>query len=307
MRDSIVVIGSLNYDFILKLPHFPQKGETVLANEVAFSAGGKGANQAVQAAKLGVPTYMVGCTGKDHYGDELIVTAQKYHLNTNYVRRVEEPTGMGFVNAVEDGSVFAGILKGANFAVTKEDVDHAEDILSEAALVILQMEIPQDVNEYAIKKAKQCGAKVLLNAAPAAPISEEALKGLDILVVNEVEAGFYLGEDIANEELAREGARKLNKRYGCDVIITLGKLGSVVCDQGQITFIPSKKVNAIETTGAGDSFIGGLGYSLLQGMSLTAACEFATCCSAITVCRLGAQDSMGTLEEVNEFICNYKE
>ncbi len=312
MRNKIVVIGSLNYDIILKLPHFPKTGENVLANEAAFSAGGKGANQAVQAAKLGVPTYMVGCVGTDSHGDELIASAKKYNLNVDHVRRVDEVTGMGVVNAIEDGSVFAGIVKGANFAVTRADVDEAEDLLREAAIVILQMEIPQDVNEYAIKKAKKCGAKVLLNAAPAAPISEDSLKEVDILVVNEVEAGFYLGRDIVGEgldtkEMGLSGAKELNSRYGCNVIITLGSLGSVVCESGEAVFLPSKKVKAIETTGAGDSFIGGVGYSLMQGMSLTAACEFATCCSAITVCRLGAQDSMGTLEEVKDFIHNYRD
>ena len=312
MRDKIVVIGSLNYDIILKLPHFPKKGEKVLANEAAFAAGGKGANQAVQAAKLGVPTYMVGCVGKDSHGDDLIASAKKYNLNVDHVRRVDEVTGMGVVNAIEDGSVFAGIVKGANFAMTNSDVDEAEDLLREAAIVILQMEIPQDVNEYAIKMAKKCGAKVLMNAAPAAPISEDSLKQLDILVVNEVEAGFYLGRDIVGEgldtkEMGLSGAKELWQRYGCNVIITLGSLGSVVCENGEAVFLPSKKVKAIETTGAGDSFIGGVGYSLMQGMSLTAACEFATCCSAITVCRLGAQDSMGTLEEVKEFIQNYRD
>ncbi|MDO4977273.1 MAG: ribokinase [Eubacteriales bacterium] len=304
MRNKIVVIGSLNYDTFVQLPHFPKPGENVLADGVAFGCGGKGANQAVQAAKLGVDAYMVGCVGNDQYGDALIESAQKYGLNTDHIRRVDAPTGMGFVNVIEDGSVFAGILKGANFEVTKEDVDQAEALLMQASTVILQMEIPQDVNEYAIEKAKECGAKVIMNAAPAAPISEKALKSLDILVVNEVEAGFYLGKDITDSELAKAGAKELKERYGCDVIITLGKLGSVVNDQNEINFIPSKKVKAVETTGAGDSFIGGVGYALLQGMSLTAACEFATCCSAITVCGVGAQNSMPTFNQVKKFIEN---
>ena len=302
MRDKIIVIGSLNYDIILKLPRLPQCGETLPAHSATFSAGGKGANQAVQASKLGVDTYMVGCVGTDSHGDYLLETAKKYHLNTDYIRRVEEPSGMGIVNTMEDGSVFATIVKGANFAMKKEDVDRAEELLKEAAIVILQMEIPQDINEYAIDKAKECGAKVLMNAAPAAPISDEYLRKCDILVVNEVEAGYYLGKEITNEEQAREGAKLFHERYGSDIIITLGKLGSVVCENGEISFLPSKKVDAIETTGAGDSFIGGVGYSLLNGMTLTQACRFATCCSAITVCRLGAQDSMATLDEVDEFI-----
>ncbi|MGN0509969.1 MAG: PfkB family carbohydrate kinase [Lachnospiraceae bacterium] len=205
---------------------------------------------------------------------------------------------MGIVNAVQDGSVFACIVRGANFAITKQEIDNAEALMKEAELVILQMEIQQSINEYAIKKAKQCGCKVLLNAAPAEKMSEQSLKQCDIIVVNEVEAGFYLEKEIKDVEQAKEGAEKLAQKYNADIIITLGKAGSVVSEKGKIKFIPSKKVNAVETTGAGDSFIGGVGYALMQGKNLTEACEFATCCSAVTVCRPGAQPSMPTLDEV---------
>lgn len=298
MRDKIAVIGSLNYDIILKIPRLPECGETLPASDAAFSAGGKGANQAVQAAKLGVKTYMIGCVGEDAHGAYLLQSAHRYGLDTTYIRKVSDPTGMGVVNAIEDGSVFACIVRGANFAVSKEDIDAAEAVLKETAIVILQMEIPQEINEYAIEKAKECGCKVLLNAAPAEEIPEEYLKKCDIIVVNEVEAAFYLKEEMDTVEKAKQGAARMASNYGADIIMTLGKAGSVVSDNEKVTFIPSKKVNAIETTGAGDSFIGGVGYALMQNMSLTEACEFATRCSAITVCRLGAQDSMPTLEEV---------
>lgn len=298
MRDKITVIGSLNYDVILKISRLPKAGETLPAESAACSAGGKGANQAVQAAKLGVRTCMVGCVGDDAHGDYLLQTAGKYGLDTSYVRRTNVPTGMGVVNAVEDGSVFACIARGANFAVTRADIDAAESVLRESAIVILQMEIPQEVNEYAIEKAKALGCKVLLNAAPAAEIPERYLRMCDILVVNEVEAAFYLKQELTDVEQAKEGAAKLAEDYGCDVIVTLGKAGSVVSEEGSVSFIPSREVRAIETTGAGDSFIGGVGYALMEGMSLTEACAFATACSAVTVCRLGAQDSMPTLEEV---------
>lgn len=301
MRNKIVVIGSLNYDIILKCSRLPKEGETMPVDGAAFSAGGKGANQAVQAAKLGIETYMVGCVGKDAHGKDLILSAKKFGLDTTYLKEVEEPTGLGVVNALTDGSVHASIVRGANFAITKADIDAAENIMKEAEIVILQMEIPMEINQYAIDKAKSCGCKVLLNAAPATRIQEEYLKKCDILVVNEVEAAFYLGRAIENEEQAKEGAVKLADSLGTDVIITLGSAGSVVSDHKKVTFIPSKKVDAIESTGAGDSFIGGVGYALIQGMNLTQACEFATCCSAITVCRLGAQDSMPTLEEVRSF------
>lgn len=300
MKDKIVVIGSLNYDIILKLSRMPKCGETFHADGVTCSAGGKGANQAVQAAKLGCQVYMVGAVGKDSNGAFLLETARKYGVDTRYVAQVEEATGMGVVQAVQDGSVFASIVRGANFAVTKEHIDAAEPVLREAALVILQMEIPQQINEYAIDKARALGCKVLMNAAPAAPIPEEYLKKLDILVVNEVEAGFYLNETVDTAEKGSDGARRLSERYGCDVVLTMGKAGAAICDGGTVSFVPAKKVNAIETTGAGDSFIGAIGYALLQGKTLTEASAFATACSAITVCRMGAQPSMPTLAEVQQ-------
>lgn len=299
MRDKIVVIGSLNYDIILKSSRLPERGETMPVDNAAFSAGGKGANQAVQAAKLGVPTYMVGCVGKDAQGSYLLQTANIYGVNTEHVKIIPDvPSGMGVISALEDGSVYASIVRGANYAVTKEDIDAAEPLLRQAAIVILQMEIPPEINIYAIQKAKACGCKVLLNAAPAMEIPECYLQMCDILVVNEVEAAFYLNSELDSIDLAKAGAQKLSDRYGADIIITLGKAGAVVSDGGELAFIPAKKVEAIETTGAGDSFIGGVGYALMQDMTLTEACKFATACSAITVCRLGAQNSMPTLDEI---------
>lgn len=303
MRDKIVVIGSLNYDIILKSSRLPERGETMPVDNAAFSAGGKGANQAVQAAKLGVPTYMVGCVGEDAHGSFLLQTANTYGVNTGHVKTIPGvPSGMGVISALEDGSVFASIVRGANYAVTKEHIDAAESLMQEAEIVILQMEIPLEINVYAIQKAKACGCRVLLNAAPAMDIPEQYLKMCDIIVVNEVEAAFYLNTDLATVEQAKAGAARLATRYGADIIVTLGKAGSVVSDQGKLTFIPAQEVKAIETTGAGDSFIGGVGYALIQNMTLTEACKFATACSAITVCRLGAQNSMPTLEEIQNSI-----
>lgn len=303
MRDKIVVIGSLNYDIILKSSRLPERGETMPVNNASFSAGGKGANQAVQAAKLGVPAYLVGCVGEDAQGAYLLQTASTYGVNTERVSMVSDvSSGMGVISALDDGSVFASIVRGANYAVTKEHIDAAESLLREAAIVILQMEIPTEINAYAIQKAKACGCKVILNAAPAMEMPERYLQMCDIIVVNEVEAAFYLKTELSSIDEAKIGAAKLADSYDADIIITLGKAGAVVSDGGNITFLPAKEVKAIETTGAGDSFIGGVGYALMEGMSLTDACKFATACSAITVCRLGAQDSMPVLSEVQSSI-----
>lgn len=298
MRDKIIVIGSLNYDIILKLAKLPDLGETLPANDVAFSAGGKGANQAVQAAKLGVKTYMAGCVGTDAMGSFLLETAERYGVDTTHIRRVGAPSGMGIVNAMNDGGVFATIVRGANFEITKEDIDRIAPLMDEAGLLILQMEIPQDINRYAIDCAKEHGCRILLNAAPAAALEEEYLRKCDILVVNEVEASFYANTLIDTMDGAQKEAGRMAEKYGGTVIITMGKDGAVVSDGERSEQIPSKKVKAIETTGAGDSFIGGIGYALMEGMDIFEACRFATKCSAVTVCRLGAQPSMPTLDEL---------
>lgn len=298
MNKKITVIGSLNYDVILKIPRLPFKGETLTANGATFSAGGKGANQAVQAAKLKTPTYMVGCVGTDASADFLVNTAKEYGVNVDYIRKVPGSSGMGVINAVEDGSVYACIVRGANFEVTKEDVDNAMPILKESGVCILQNEIPVEIIAYAIDKAKEAGCTVVLNAAPAIELPEECLSKVDILVVNEVEAEFYCHEKIDSVEKAKKEIKKMAEKYNNNVIFTLGKDGAVAYENGTIEFIPAMKVDAIETTGAGDSYIGAVSHSIIEGKSLIEACKFATKCSAITVCRMGAQPSMPTLEDV---------
>lgn len=298
MNKKITVIGSLNYDVILKIPRLPFKGETLTVNGATFSAGGKGANQAVQAAKLKTPTYMVGCVGTDASADFLVNTAKEYGVNVDYIRKVPGSSGMGVINAVEDGSVYACIVRGANFEVTKEDVDNAMPILKESGVCILQNEIPVEIIAYAIDKAKEAGCTVVLNAAPAIELPEECLSKVDILVVNEVEAEFYCHEKIDSVEKAKTEIKKMAEKYNNNVIFTLGKDGAVAYENGTIEFIPAMKVDAIETTGAGDSYIGAVSHSIIEGKSLIEACKFATKCSAITVCRMGAQPSMPTLEDV---------
>ena len=298
MNKKITVIGSLNYDVILKIPRLPFKGETLTATGATFSAGGKGANQAVQAAKLKTPTYMVGCVGTDASADFLVNTAKEYGVNVDYIRKVPGSSGMGVINAVEDGSVYACIVRGANFEVTKEDVDNAMPILKESGVCILQNEIPVEIIAYAIDKAKEAGCIVVLNAAPAIELPEECLSKVDILVVNEVEAEFYCHEKIDSVEKAKTEIKKMAEKYNNNVIFTLGKDGAVAYENGTIEFIPAMKVDAIETTGAGDSYIGAVSHSIIEGKSLIEACKFATKCSAITVCRMGAQPSMPTLEDV---------
>ena len=288
MEKNIVVVGSMNQDIIMKIARMPDLGESMMVDECILAAGGKGCNQAVQASKLGANVSMVGAVGKDAMGDFLLSEAEKYHVNISNVRKTNVATGMGDAHVLPDGSLFCTVVKG-------------EVLLRKANIVILQNEIPEEVDYYVIDKAREWGYKIIYNAAPAREMKRQYIAKCDIVVVNEVEAGFYCGTAIDHEEKAKAEALRLCREMGNDWIFTLGAAGSVVASGEKAIFIPSYKVKAVESLGAGDSYIGALSYALLSGMSLFEGCRFATSCSALTVMSYGAQPAMPTLEEVEAF------
>ena len=290
----------MNYDIILKVKRMPREGETMTCESASTSAGGKGANQAVQAAKLGVKTFMVGAVGADNMGDYLRDEAENYGLDISHVKRSWTSTGMGCVHALEDGRVFATINRGANYDLTISDIDSAEDLFKSSKILILQNEIPHDVNIYAADLARRYGLKVLYNAAPAFPEKKDLLPKADVVIVNEGEASDYLGVKIASVEDAEREGLKASGEMGNSWIITMGSHGSVICAEGRTEIVRPFKVDAVETTGAGDSYIGGLAYAFTRGMDIFSAAKFATKCSAITVCGIGAQPSMPTLAQITE-------
>ena len=300
MLNKVVVIGSLNYDVCLKLESLPEEGETNFADSVEYCSGGKGANQAVQAAKLGLPVYMAGCIGEDDSGTFLKNTVEGYGVHTDYLKRVPGNSGMSVAQSLYDGGIRASVVRGANDKVTRDDIDALADAITPETIVVFQLEIPLDTIFYAIDVCREKGAYIILNGAPAAAVPEETLKKLDLFIVNEVEASFYGNTRIDSAEKAEEEIVKMSDRLGVDCIFTLGKAGSVVCSKGRTEMVPSLKVQAVESTGAGDSFIGGLCYGLVNGMDLFTASRFATCCSAKTVCKTGGQPAMPTLEEAME-------
>ena len=300
IKKQITVIGSLNYDMILKVKRLPYEGETMAAEGVSMAAGGKGSNQAAQAAKLGIPTYLIGAVGNDSMGEFLIAEAKKYGIITDRIKVVEGSSGLGIVNALEDGSVHATIVRGANYQLTKEDIDKNMDLLESSGVIILQNEILPETNKYVMEIARDLDCKVILNAAPAEELDQEHLAMCDIVVVNEVEASFYCGREIKDMNSAMD-AITISRELGNTWVFTLGSQGSLVASGERCEFIPSHHVKAIETTGAGDSYIGALGYALCEGMDAFNGGRFSTCCSAITVCGIGAQQSMPTLEQVKAF------
>lgn len=297
-EEYISVIGSLNYDILMKQKRLPLKGETYTADGVSYEGGGKGANQAVQCSKLGVPTYLFGKVGNDSFGDALIGKITQYGVRAGYLERSTKDTGLGIVHVLEDGAVYASVITGANYDIRIEDIEKAENIIYKSKIIILQMEIPINVVENIIYKAKSHGVYVILNAAPAKDISKEALRKVDCLVVNEMEASYYIGEEIYDEETAIKYACKLTGLTNGVVIITLGKNGSILCHEKSRIPIPSVTVEAVESTGAGDSYIGAFAYSKFIGRTDEEACRFAAKAAAMTVTKVGAQGAMPYLDEL---------
>lgn len=295
---KVAVIGSLNYDIVLKQERLPEIGETITVDGVEFCAGGKGANQAVQCAKLCLETYMIGNVGNDHFGSKLIDSLKKYNVKTDYIGLAETHTGLGIVNSFPDGRLLSTISTGANYSLTIEDIERAETIIKECQIVILQLEIPREVVEFSIKLAKKHNCYVIVNAAPSYNLSEEAIELIDCFVVNEAEASFYADQEISTVESAVQACESLFKKIGDLLIITLGEKGSILYD-GKNTFcFPPEKVNVVETTGAGDSYIGAIVYGLLNGLSKEEMGKFASKVSSKTVTKIGGQDAMPHLEEV---------
>lgn len=298
-----VIIGSLNYDIILKQKRLPKIGETFVADSITMCGGGKGANQAVQLSKLGGKAFMAGCVGNDKFGEELLSNLQKHNVNTDNVKLSEKNnTGMGIVNVFDDGKLIATITRGANYDITNSDIDKIKNDIISAQIIILQMEIPIEVIEYVINLASKHDVYIILNAAPACEIKEEVLSKVNCLVVNETEASFYLNKEINDVKSSIENCEELYGKIKDLLIITLGENGSLLYDGKEKLHIKARKAEVTETTGAGDSFIGAFAYKLLNDSSYKEAAEFASLVSSITVTKIGAQDSMPTYEEVKKFL-----
>jgi ribokinase len=304
MQAKVLVIGSLNYDIIFQIDHAHAIGENIIADKVNIASGGKGANQAVQCAKLGLETYMAGCIGNDEAGNFLYKNLEKYGVKTNYLKKASCSSGMSAVNALPEGKVYATISRGANDKIKLEDIEEIAPFMDQCGIVILQLEIPVPIVVQAVKLAKENNCVVILNAAPAFSIPESIISMTGVFVVNEVEAGFYAGVPINSLDVAKQQAKRIAEEYGCKTVFTLGKDGAVVSDGHHTARVPAIDVPAIETTGAGDSFIGGIAYGLINSFDVFEAAKFASYCSAVTIGSVGAQSSMPNLAQIDKLLKN---
>lgn len=297
----IYVLGSINMDMVARVPHMPVGGETLTADKYYVNPGGKGANQAVAIAKLGGKVAMIGKVGSDETGDALKNNLKAMGVDESMVTRADVPSGIAMI-IVEGGENRIILYKGANHSVTKADVDEGLKNAKSGDALVMQLEIPLETVTYAAAVAKQKGMLVLLNPAPAVPLGEELLKNVDIIAPNETETEILTGVGLDSDVHIALAVKKLYRLGVKRVIITMGSRGSIVAEGQTITPVEPRKVKAVDTTSAGDTFVGATVLRYLDGDTLEDAARFASVASSITVTREGAAQSIPTLDEVKKVI-----
>ncbi|QQE79935.1 ribokinase [Alicyclobacillus sp. SO9] len=298
---KIVVVGSINMDVVNQVKHHPQIGETVHGIATAYSAGGKGANQAVAAAKSGAQVTMLGAVGSDGFGQDLLGGLAEYGIHTAEIQVKNGTSGLAFITVSEAGENSIILSAGANGRLEVEDVKHARSTLQDADILLLQNEIPWDTTRFAMEFAHRYNVKVYLNPAPAMELPQEVYPWIDTLIVNESEASMLTGKPVHSVADARQAAQVFIEYGVSAAVVTLGASGSLYLNQiGTEVQTPSFPVKAVDTTAAGDTFIGALASR--ADSDIGAALRYATAAAALTVAKQGAQTSIPSLHEVEKFI-----
>lgn len=297
----IIVIGSSNTDMVVRSEHLPRPGESVVGGGFMMAGGGKGANQAVAVARMGHRVIFAAALGDDMFGDAALSGYQRFGIDTSFIVRKDTPSGVALIMVDSEGQNSISVALGANNALTIDDVLPALEQIDAGDIVLLQLEIPMATIEAVVAIASAKGAKVILNPAPAATVSENILSKLYLITPNQTEAQTLTGIEVKDEVTANLAAQVLCSRGVDRVVITMGSLGAYLYEDGKGVIIPAKRVAAVDTTAAGDVYNGALCAALAEGMTLVEALNFATKASAISVTRVGAQPSVPTREEVDNF------
>lgn len=298
-QKKIVVIGSSNTDMVIKSDRLPVPGETILGGDFLMNHGGKGANQAVAAARLGGNVTFICKVGNDIFGNEAIKMFHKEGIITTYVGFApKEPSGVALINVDKNGENCITVASGANGTLSIDDIKNAESAIKDASILIMQLETPMETVSFAAQVAKKNGITVVLNPAPGVELPDDLLTNIDILIPNTTEAEIISGINITDEESAKTAIYAIVSKGIRTVIVTLGSKGALAFENDEFIYIPAYKVEAIDTTAAGDTFCGGLCVALSEGRNLREAIQFASKASSISVTRMGAQASIPTREEV---------
>ncbi len=304
MKQKITVFGSFVVDLMARTPHLPAPGETVKGSFFKQGAGGKGFNQGIAAHKTGADVAMITKLGRDSLAGVATDAMDAVGMPKDYLFFNDTaPTGVALIMVDENSSQNEiVIVPGACATITDADIASVEKRIKESAYVLLQLEVNQDANEKVARLAKENGVRVIVNTAPYQPVTDAFLNGCYLVTPNEVEAEELTGVPVDSLESADRAAKVFLEKGVQNVLITLGGRGVYVCSEGKSEIIPAFKVNAIDTTGAGDAFNGGLLTALAEGKNLHDAACFANAVAAISVQRIGTTPSMPTREEVDAFL-----
>ena len=301
-RRQILVVGSCNTDMVIKAAHLPRPGETILGGTFFMNPGGKGANQAVAIARLGGSVTFICKTGSDIFGHQSQQLFEEEGINTSYVFSDSgNPSGVALITVDEKAENCIVVASGANANLLPSDLAKAEEAIELADLILMQLEVPMETVCFVADIAWQKGKKVILNPAPAHPLPADLLHHLYLITPNETEAEMITGVKITDDISAVEAARVLSGMGVQHVIITLGSKGALICSDGEAEIVPALKVEAVDTTAAGDVFNGALTVALSEGRNLKEYVRFACKASAISVTRVGAQSSAPYRNEVDIF------
>ena len=298
---NICVIGSLNMDLVVNVDKMPKPGQTIIGSNFKEVPGGKGANQAVAMARLNGNVSMIGKVGEDGFGQTLINSLKNDKVDTTYIKTTKGATGVALITVDNNAQNSIVVSPGANFEVKEEDIDNNIEAIKNSDIVVLQLETPLNTIKYALKKSKELNKYTILNPAPALKLDDEIIKNVDLLTPNETELEIISGVNIETEEDIQKAAQIMIEKGVKELIVTLGSKGSLYINKEKSIFKKAYKVQAVDTTAAGDSYTAALAVALSKDKNIEEAMDFASKVGALSVLKEGAQSSLPTLEDVENF------
>ena len=298
---NICVIGSLNMDLVVNVDKMPKPGQTIIGSNFKEVPGGKGANQAVAMARLNGNVSMIGKVGEDGFGQTLINALKNDKVDTTYIKTTKGATGVALITVDNNAQNSIVVSPGANFEVKEEDIDNNIEAIKNSDIVVLQLETPLNTIKYSLKKSKELNKYTILNPAPALKLDDEIIKNVDLLTPNETELEIISGVSIETEEDIQKAAQIMIEKGVKELIVTLGSKGSLYINKEKSIFKKAYKVEAVDTTAAGDSYTAALAVALSKDKNIEEAMDFASKVGALSVLKEGAQSSLPTLEDVENF------